>query len=154
MQPNSPTNRQSFPVPRPGRWARCVLAILAVGLLGVLATARVLEPDARGFGTHTQLGLGECAFRELTGKPCPACGMTTAFAFSVRGRWVEAWRANPAGALIAPFLAVALLPWLVVTSITGRTRPFRSADEPLVASVLIGVALALASWGVALLRRL
>jgi len=131
-----------------------VLAILALGLIGVLATARILTPDPRGFGTHTQLGLGACAFQELMDTPCPACGMTTAFSFSVRGLWVDAWRANPAGSVIAPSLWLILLPWLLFASISGRTRPFRTADEPLVAAVLIGVALALTSWGVALLPRL
>ena len=126
--------------------------MLAVGLVGVLATARALRPDPRGFGTHTQLGLGACAFRELTGKGCPACGMTTAFAWSVRGLWVEAWRANPAGAVIAPALGLGLLPWLVVAAATGRPRPFASADVPLVASVLAVVGLSLAAWGLKLAR--
>lgn len=131
---------------RLGRTPRQVLAALALVLIAVLGTARWLCPDPRGFGTHTQLGLGPCAFRELTGNPCPACGMTTAFSWLARGRMEESWRANPAGALIA-LLCVALIPWLLTASISGLTRPFRSAEGPLVGVVLAGVALALLSWG-------
>lgn len=124
-----------------------MLAALAMGLVGVLVTARLLRPDPRGFGTHTQLGLGACAFREMTGKPCPACGMTTAFAWTARGRPDRAWEANPAGSVIAPF-CLLMVPWLLAASISGRSRPFRSADGPIVFAVLFGVALALTSWGV------
>lgn len=138
------------PVCPPGRGTRHALGLLALGLAGVLATACILRPDPRGFGTHSQLGLGECSFRKLSGKPCPACGMTTAFAWSVRGRVDRAWRANPAGSVIAPMVLI-LIPWLASTSITGRPWPFRTADVPLVGVVLLGVALALANWAVRLL---
>jgi Protein of unknown function (DUF2752) len=137
-------------VTRLGRRARLALGLLASGLVGVLATACLLRPDPRGFGTHTQLGLGACSFREMSGKPCPACGMTTAFAWSVRGRVDRAWRANPAGCVIAPMVLI-LIPWLAASSMTGRTWPFRTADVPLVGVVLLGVALALANWAVRLL---
>lgn len=135
---------------RLGRRPRAAFAVLAAGVLGVLATARVLKPDPRGFGTHAQLGLGECAFRGLTGWPCPSCGMTTAFSWAVRGRLDMAWRANPAGSVIVPCL-VFIVPWSLAASITGRTWPFRTAEGPLVGGVLAGVALALASWVVRLL---
>jgi len=146
----NPSPGRNPSVRRLGWRARGGLAVLALGLAGVLATARALRPDPRGFGTHTQLGLGACAFRELAGKPCPSCGMTTAFAWSMRGRVDRAWRANPAGSLIAP-ICVLLIPWLTSASTTGRTWPFRSADVPLVTVVLMGVALALASWALRLL---
>lgn len=131
--------------------SRSVLAILALGLVVVLITARVLRPDPRGFGTHMQLGLGPCGFREITGKPCPACGMTTAFSWTVRARLVEGWRANPAGVVIAS-VCFAMIPWLITASISGRTWPFRSAEGPLVGVVLAGVALALVLWAARLLR--
>jgi hypothetical protein len=92
-----------------------------------------------------QLGLGACSFRLMTGKPCPSCGMTTAFAWAARGRFGNAWRANPAGSLIAPSLFVAV-PWLMFASITGRSRPFRSFEAPLLALVLGGVGLTLLAW--------
>jgi len=66
----------------------CGLALLA---------AWMIEPDARGYGTHTQLGLPPCGFLLLTGSPCPGCGLTTAFAYGIRGHWSLAVSANPLG---------------------------------------------------------
>jgi len=37
----------------------------------------------------------------MTGYPCPTCGMTTAFAHTVHGHWIDAIRSQPAGFLIA-----------------------------------------------------
>jgi hypothetical protein len=45
------------------------------GLIALLATARWLTPDARGLGTHEQLGLPPCGFYLWYGLPCPSCGM-------------------------------------------------------------------------------
>jgi hypothetical protein len=59
-----------------------------------------LDPDPRGFGTHTQLGLPRCAFQWLTGLPCPACGLTTSFAHLARGEIRAALHANAFGVLL------------------------------------------------------
>ena len=56
--------------------------------------------------THTQLGMPPCNFVVMTGKPCPACGMTTSFALLVRGDVRASLRANWAGTLIAVLWAV------------------------------------------------
>jgi hypothetical protein len=138
------------PGDRLGRTARAFLATLAIGIVAVMITARALKPDLRGFGTHTQMGLGPCAFRELTKKPCPACGMTTAFAWTARGRIDRAWSANPAGSVIAP-ACILIAPWLIFVAISGRPRPFRTVEEPLVIAVLAGVAISLLTWAVRLL---
>src|SRR4051794_37193182 len=94
---------------RSTRWA---MVLGAIGLAAVLGVARRLEPDPRGYGTHTQLGLYPCMFARVTGVLCPSCGMTTSFAWFMRGRWERSWRANPAGSLLAPTCAV-LIPWLL-----------------------------------------
>lgn len=83
-------------------WFGAVLAALAL-----LAAASRLTPDPRGHGTHTQLGLPPCGFLWLTELPCPACGMTTAFAHGVRGSFAQAAVANPVGFVL--FLLVCLL---------------------------------------------
>jgi hypothetical protein len=80
----------------------------------VLAAAAVVEPDSRGYGTHTQLGLPPCGFLLLTGSPCPGCGLTTAFAYGIRGHWSQAASANPLG--LALFLVVCLCIPLGVTA--------------------------------------
>ncbi len=133
------------PIARLGRRTRWALAVAAVGVAGVLGVARGLEPDPRGFGTHQQLGLPPCSFQTLTGFPCPSCGMTTAFAWTTRGRVDRAWRANPAGALLAP-ACVMLVPWLLVASATGRTPGTRSPEMVLTALVVATVALSLVAW--------
>ena len=76
---------------------RGLLLVAAAGFAGLLGLAKTLVPDPRGFGTHVQLGLRPCSFATMTGRLCPTCGMTTAFAWFVRGRVDRSWRANPAG---------------------------------------------------------
>jgi hypothetical protein len=138
------TPRQEFE--RTLGWpTRRALVLAALGLVGVLGVARQLEPDPRGFGTHTQLGLAPCAFALVTGHPCPTCGMTTSFAWFARGRFDRSWRANPAGSLLAP-TCVALVPWLLAGAARGRPPGFRSLDRPLIGLVVATVALSLVSW--------
>lgn len=129
------------------RWGMVVLA-LAIG--AVLGLAALLRPDPRGFGTHTQLGLPPCHFALVTGRPCPSCGMTTAFAWSVRGRFDRAWRANPAGSLLAP-ACMAFVPWLLLGAARGKTLGARSPERPLVAAAVAAVAVTLVSWTIRLI---
>ncbi|MBV8611721.1 MAG: DUF2752 domain-containing protein [Singulisphaera sp.] len=138
------TPRQEFE--RTLGWpTRRALVLAALGLVGVLGVARQLEPDPRGFGTHTQLGLAPCAFAVVTGHPCPTCGMTTSFAWFARGRFDRSWRANPAGSVLA-LTCVALVPWLLAGAARGRPPGFRSLDRPLIGLVVATVALSLVSW--------
>ena len=50
---------------------RCSFLVAAACLAGLLVVARKLEPDPRGFGTHTQLGLPRCAFLTRDGAAVP-----------------------------------------------------------------------------------
>lgn len=53
------------------------------------------------------LSLGDiplCAFRQLTGRPCPLCGGTHACAALVEGDFMAAWQANPG---LMPLLVIA-----------------------------------------------
>ena len=128
------------------RWA---LAAAALGLAAVLGVARRLEPDPRGYGTHRQLGLPPCAFLVATGHLCPSCGMTTAFAWVARGRPDRAWRANPAGSLLAPACA-GLIPWLLAAAASGRPIGARTIETPLTVMVVATVAVCLLAWTVRL----
>ena len=91
---------------------------LALGAGVVLVAAAMLEPDVRGYGTHTQLGLPPCGFRFLTGLPCPGCGLTTAFAHAIRGEWLSALSANPLGMLLF-LLVCSAIPFSVVGALHG-----------------------------------
>jgi Protein of unknown function (DUF2752) len=77
---------------------------------GVLLTmARWLTPAANGWGTHQQLGLPPCFFHQMTGLPCPTCGMTTSFAHTVRLHFYEAFVAQPFG-FLACLITASLIP--------------------------------------------
>lgn len=151
-----PLARPVQPAPHTGRIVR--LSLLAVGglLAGVFAVAFWLNPyDAQGrprtMATHTQLGMPPCNFVVLTGKPCPACGMTTSFALLVRGDLTAALHANWVGVVIAVIWAVMMV-WAVAGGIAGRPLFIPRGRGELVLTVLVGVlvALMLGRWGVLL----
>lgn len=109
--------------PRRGRlrlWSGVVLA----GCAFVLTIAALVHPDPAGIGTKSQFGLGTCGMYKLTGLPCPTCGMTTAFANTVRGHFVRAFFAQPTGLIlaIATMLVALGAGWSLVT---GRLPPIR-----------------------------
>jgi hypothetical protein len=124
---------------------RCSFLVAAACLAGLLVVARKLEPDPRGFGTHTQLGLRNCAFLTVTGRLCPTCGMTTSFAWFYRGQLGRAWHANPAGCLYA-LLTIPFMAWLVWSALANEPVGFRSLSAPLAGILVTAVALGLASW--------
>jgi len=130
--------------------ARCVLLVAAAGTIGLLGLARKLEPDPRGFGTHIQLGMRSCSFLRMTGKLCPTCGMTTSFAWVVRGRIDRGWRANPAGCVLA-LLALPLAAWLICSAVVNRPAGFSSLSRPLLFLLVGTVVLSLVSWFIRLI---
>ncbi len=135
---------------RLGVSTRWTMLGLALALTAVFAVARALEPSPQGFGTHTQLGLPACQFALVTGHPCPSCGMTTAFAWFVRGRLGRSWGVNPAGMVLA-LACVGLIPWLIVGSALGKTPGFRSLEQPLLGVVVATVAVSLVTWTIRLI---
>jgi hypothetical protein len=108
------TRRTKFP-----RRDRLWLAVAGLGLLGLLGVTAVLKPSPLGHGTHEQLGLPPCTFWFLFGRPCPTCGMTTAWAHLMRGEWIEAAQANLGGELLG-LLAMVAAPWLLASAAAGR----------------------------------
>lgn len=92
--------------------------IVAGTASAILVVAAMIEPDERGYGSHTQLGLPPCGFLMLTGSPCPGCGLTTAFAHAVRGQWSMAAGANPLGFALF-FLVCASIPLGVTAAWRG-----------------------------------
>lgn len=95
---NPPTARRSV---RP----RVVGALVAGPCLAVLAAAFWLTAEPGGMGTHRQLHLLPCSFLARTGWPCPACGMTTAFAAMAHGQFRLAAESQAFGVVL--FLATA-----------------------------------------------
>ena len=108
------------PVDRPVLGRLCCVGIAAAAG-GLLIIAASLIPSGRHLGTHRQLGLPPCGFAMMTGLPCPTCGMTTAFAHTVRGQFIEAIRSQLVGFLLA--LATAGFGLVAASAaVTGR-RP-------------------------------
>jgi hypothetical protein len=131
--------------PKPSAIARVGLIALATVLIGLLAMAGRLAPDPRGYGTHEQLGLSPCAILRLTGRPCPTCGMTTAFAWFVRGEPARSWRANPAALLVAT-ASMALVPWLVAVAATGKAPGRRPVGASLMGLAVVAAAVTVLAW--------
>jgi hypothetical protein len=113
---------------------RFALAVLALSLLALLVTAGILTPDARGYGTHEELGLPPCTFYLIYQRPCPACGMTTSWVWLLRGEIGHALAASAGGTLLAG-LSLVGVPWLLVSAVRGRWFGGVPKDE-----VMAGVA--------------
>ncbi len=80
----SPSDRRRWRIPeRLLRICPPDAVLAAAALVGALAYPPLAR---RGLILH------RCAFRELTGFPCPTCGMTRSLALAVRGKWVSAFR--------------------------------------------------------------
>jgi hypothetical protein len=92
---------------------------LAIGCLAVLIVAAGLTPASGGTATHLQLGMAPCGFLVRTNLPCPACGMTTSFAWFARGNLLASFYIQPMGMVLA-----VLCGWCVwgagYVAVTGR----------------------------------
>lgn len=124
---------------------RLTLAVAGVAGLVLLAVAGRLRPDPRGLGTHQQLGLPPCTFAWLFGRRCPSCGMTTSWAYAVRGKWGRAVEASAGGALLAAIALVAV-PWLGVSAGRGRWLGGLPGDRTLAAVAVAVVIVTLVDW--------
>jgi hypothetical protein len=108
-----------IPVVRMSLAARALSLAIGLGCLAILMTASRLTPSPTGIGTHRALGLERCAFEQRTGLPCPACGMTTSFAWFVRGNIPASFYIQPMGTLLAVLAVIAFWTGLYA-ALTGR----------------------------------
>lgn len=125
---------------------RGIVFVLGLAAWGLVAVAIALDPAPEGLGTHTQLGMAPCTFFQMTGQPCPGCGMTTAFANMAHGRVWAALIAQPFGAVLF-VIVLTLAVVLTMSALAGRSlKPvFYSQRVP---TVLYGLILLwLAGWG-------
>lgn len=99
--------RTQAPMPRSTQ--RVLWGLILACACAVLALSRWLSPHPAGIGTHEQLGLPPCGFYAWLGLPCPACGLTTAFAHLARGELMASIAAQPLGVPLFA-LSVALVP--------------------------------------------
>lgn len=100
-------------------WLRAVMVSGGLVLIALLVTARMLEPDSAGFGTHRQLGLPPCSSQMMFGFRCPACGMTTSWAYLTRGNVLASLAVNSGGTMLG-IVAMLTGPWLLASGVRGR----------------------------------
>ncbi len=127
------------------RTDKSVAWIMLLSACAALAVAASLKPSPAGYGTHMQLGLPPCNFLLLTHHPCPSCGLTTCFAWMVRGQFTNAFFANPFG-ILAFAATVAAIPAAIV--LLWRRISFRRITESAhyTKAVYAGTALYFLSW--------
>lgn len=126
-------------------WSRLGIAALGVGLLAPLIVAAILTPNPEGRGTHQQLGLPPCSMVVLFGRPCPTCGMTTAWANVVRGKWRDALQANLGGTLLC-LLDIAALPWVFLSAARGRWIGGRYPSLAITVAAVVIAVITLIEW--------
>lgn len=146
-EPASPFAEAAFP-----RWLRAVMTTVGAGLVGLLITAAFLTPSPSGMGTHRQLGLPACASTQLFGVRCPSCGMTTSWAYLVRGRLIASQQANTGGMLLG-LTSMFAGPWLFLSGLRGRWVGV-IPREWVVVAVGVGIILTtLGDWAFRLMNR-
>lgn len=96
-----------------------VLALAVTGLLAFVAAGLLLEPDARGYGTHEKLGLQPCLPMAQWGIPCPGCGVTTAVTLAAHGELWRSFLTQPLGILVAAAI-LAFGVWAPIAHVRRR----------------------------------
>lgn len=133
-----------------GIGGRVLLVVVGLLLVAGFGLSAWLSPDPRGHGTHQQLGLAPCSFLLLTGKPCPSCGGTTAFAHFVRGEWPSAIRAN-AAAFVLALVCAAMIPWCALSTAQKRLIGITNLERTLLIGIVTMTLLFALQWGVNLM---
>ena len=125
---------------------RMIALSVSLACLGLLATAVMLPPNRAGVATHTALGFDDCQFLVTTGIPCPSCGMTTSFAWFVRGNFLASLYVQPMGTLLAAAAGMAFWGGLYIAT-TGKPVYRRLlAELPPVYYVIVPLGVAIAAW--------
>jgi len=149
VEDNRPRMRKRKP-PRITALVRSFLALMAVACGAVLAIAAWIHPyDETGepysMATHTQLGMPPCNMVVMSGKPCPACGMTTSFSLLAHGDPLASMQANWVGTFLAIF-AWSLIPWGLACAIRGRLVWVKNPELTLTIILSILLVLMVGRW--------
>jgi len=120
-------------------------AALALASAAPLAVAAALTPASDGHGTHTQIGLPACGWVVAFDRPCPTCGMTTAFTHAADGELLSSAATQPFGALLAISAAACVWAGLHV-ALTGCRLGGLATSLLAARSLWILGALAAAAW--------
>ena len=131
--------------PQPAWLDRLIAATFVVTAAGIVWLLLSVTPDAKGYDTHTQLGLSPCSWPGSMGIPCPTCGATTAACHLVHLNPVRAVITQPFGAAVA---LLGLAAASVAAFCLARRRSFLDVYAQLpIARLVVGmVLLLLLSW--------
>lgn len=134
------------PVARLRAPQRLMAILVALGCLAVLVVAARLKPSPSGVGTHEALHYKPCELLVRSGLPCPSCGMTTSFAWFVRGNLAASVWVQPMGFILALLTAAGFWVGLYI-GLSGkpvlRLLQLLPARYYLLPLMLLGVA----AWG-------
>jgi hypothetical protein len=122
--------------------ARTGALVVLAGCVALIGVGAWLKPNPSGIGTHQQFGLPPCTMVLAVGYPCPTCGMTTAFAHAVRGRFLQSFHAHPAGFAfaLAVFAAGAISINVIVTGRVWSVNWYRIPPVRVVVAVVLLIA--------------
>tara|TARA_B100001750_G_C15290764_1_gene487184 strand:+ start:225 stop:683 length:459 start_codon:yes stop_codon:yes gene_type:complete len=124
---------------------RLVLVLVGLVLLAVWLMAWWLDPDMRGYGTHEQLGFPPCSFLQLTGYPCPSCGMTTAFSYLAKVQVLQSFQVNPGGCLIG-IVSLLAIPWVFISAGMGRFIAIEAIESMLLSILILIFGISITVW--------
>ena len=124
--------------------ARLLAALTALGCVAVIFVAATLHPEAKGHRPHAT-GPGPLRLVVALNKPCPTCGMTTAFSHAANLHFWSALKAQPAGTLLA--LMAASIFWVALhVAVFGSSLGSLCLRALRPRTVWIALGLLLASW--------
>jgi hypothetical protein len=110
----------------------------AAAIVLLLCVARLVDPDR-------PLPIDLCAFKQLTGLPCPGCGLTRSLCHAIRGDWSTSVSYHPAGVLLLAALAGGAV-WLAVDCVAGRPVARGARARLIRAGWVSGLAVSLTFW--------
>ncbi len=101
------------------------LRMLQILSLFVIAAAILMPMDGTGFSI--------CVFYNLTGIPCPGCGLTRSVTHSLHGGLHAAFLYNPFG----PLIALLVVFFALSAFLRPLTNFFKRFEKPIIRSMLI-----------------
>lgn len=105
------------------RWWVWPAFLVGVALLTWVSALTVEpRPDEWTYLWGERLG-DTCAWIQLTGQPCPSCGMTRSFAHAARLHFGQSWWYNPGG--------LTLFFWITAAGFVGAVRLITRDPEKL-----------------------
>ena len=115
-------------------------ASIALASGATIAGIAMLEPDARGYGTHEQLGLFDACPAARSGE-CPSCGLVTSVVHAVRGNVGESLKTHGGGLPIGLALAWAFVAG--VAELLPRPGPSVRARRTVALTLMIAIGIGL-----------